>query len=128
LLAQIKDSSISGKISSFFKGLTGQKVLERSDLEEPLSKMRDILIGKNVAIEIAEKLCDSVLESLIGKTVSSFTGIYFLLLFFFLTLSHIHIIGVSSIIRESMETALQRILTPKSSTDILRFFFKKFNF
>lgn len=79
MLAQIKDSSISGKISSFFKGLTGQKVLERSDLEEPLSKMRDILIGKNVAIEIAEKLCDSVLESLIGKTVSSFTGIYFLL-------------------------------------------------
>ena len=54
-----------------------------------------------MAVETADSLTASVMESLLGKAVSSFTG-------------------VTSILKESMETALQRILTPRKSTDLLR--------
>jgi len=122
-----------GKLTSFFKGLTGQKVLERSDLEAPLAKMKDLLIVKNVATDIAENLCESVLQSLVGKSISSFKGFtqylhwcskelfwfYLIKLLLFLHFSK----GVASVVREGMEKALQRILTPKKSTDLLRFLF-----
>ena len=75
--------------------------MEKEDLEVPLANMKELLVKKNVAVEIADSLIESVTQSLLGKTISSFTGI-------------------ASILRESMETALQRILTPKKSTDLLR--------
>ncbi|MED6122601.1 hypothetical protein PIB30_041225 [Stylosanthes scabra] len=56
---------------------------------------------KNVADEIAEKLCESVGASLEGKKVASFTRI-------------------SSTVHAAMEEALVRILTPRRSIDILR--------
>ncbi len=63
---------------------------------------KDHLISKNVAKEIAEKLCDSVGTSLLGKTPGTFLG------------------GVKNIVKKSLEEALVRILTPKKSIDILR--------
>lgn len=50
-----------------FRGLVGGKTLSEADLEPVLEKLKDHLIGKNVAAEIAGKLCQSVGRKLEGK-------------------------------------------------------------
>lgn len=52
---------------SLFKNLVGGKVLTTDDLQPVLEKLKDHLIGKNVASEIAIKLCQSVETKLEGK-------------------------------------------------------------
>ena len=59
---------------SFFKNLTGGKTITRPAMDPALDKMKEHLITKNVAVEIAEKLCGSVATKLDGKVVGSFTG------------------------------------------------------
>ncbi len=39
------------------QGLTGTRALEAGDLEPVLARFREMLVEKNVAVEIAEKLC-----------------------------------------------------------------------
>lgn len=77
------------------------KELTRDDVDPVLAQIKTHLITKNVASEIAEKLCDSVGASLVGKQLGSFTL-------------------VSSAVREAMQQALTKILTPKRNIDILR--------
>nr|GMD26818.1 signal recognition particle receptor subunit alpha-like [Ipomoea batatas] len=84
-----------------FSSIAGKANLEKADLELPLKALKDMLMTKNVAEEIAEKLCESVAANLEGKKQASFTRI-------------------SSIVKAAMEEALVRILTPKHSIDILR--------
>jgi signal recognition particle receptor subunit alpha len=43
-----------------FSNLVGNKVLTREDLEPVLAKLKDNLIGKNVASEVATSLIASV--------------------------------------------------------------------
>ncbi|KAL5705959.1 hypothetical protein ACHQM5_024181 [Ranunculus cassubicifolius] len=90
-----------GWFSSMFQSIAGKSNLEKSDLEPALKALKDRLMTKNVAEEIAEKLCESVAASLEGKKLGSFTRI-------------------SSTVQAAMEEALVRILTPKRSIDILR--------
>ncbi|XP_073001835.1 uncharacterized protein [Typha latifolia] len=90
-----------GWFSSMFQSISGNAVLEKSDLQPALKALKDRLMTKNVAEEIAEKLCESVAASLEGKKLGSFTR-------------------VSSTVQTAMEEALLRILTPKRSIDILR--------
>ncbi|XP_062209534.1 uncharacterized protein LOC133911345 [Phragmites australis] len=90
-----------GWISSMFQSIAGNNVLEKSDLQPALKALKDRLMTKNVAEEIAEKLCESVAASLEGKKLGSFTRI-------------------SSTVQTAMEEALLRILTPRRSIDILR--------
>lgn len=52
---------------SFFRGITGQKKLTREDLRPALEAFEEQLVGKNVALDIATQLCDSVGASLEGK-------------------------------------------------------------
>jgi signal recognition particle receptor subunit alpha len=59
---------------SFFKNLTGGKTITREAMEPALDKLKEHLVTKNVAHEIAEKLCGSVATKLDGKVVGSFTG------------------------------------------------------
>lgn len=87
--------------SSMFQSISGNAVLEKSDLQPALKALKDRLMKKNVAEEIAEKLCESIAASLEGKKLGSFTRI-------------------SSTVQAAMEEALLRILTPKRSVDILR--------
>ncbi|KAL1531064.1 signal recognition particle receptor subunit alpha-like [Salvia divinorum] len=100
-----KDNKIDGKkkgwFSSMFESIAGKANLEKSDLEPALKALKDRLMTKNVAEEIAEKLCESVAASLEGKKLASFTRI-------------------SSTVQAAMEDALTRILTPRRSIDILR--------
>ncbi|XP_019188184.1 PREDICTED: signal recognition particle receptor subunit alpha-like [Ipomoea nil] len=100
-----KDRKVDTKkkwwFSSMFQSIAGKANLEKADLELPLKALKDMLMTKNVAEEIAEKLCESVAANLEGKKQASFTRI-------------------SSIVKAAMEEALVRILTPKHSIDILR--------
>ncbi|KAG6673322.1 hypothetical protein I3842_16G105600 [Carya illinoinensis] len=90
-----------GWFSAMFQSIAGKANLEKSNLEPALKAFKDGLMMKNVAEEIAEKLCESVAASLEGKKLASFTRI-------------------SSIVQAAMEEALVRILTPRCSVDILR--------
>ncbi|KAF9349465.1 hypothetical protein BGX34_001789 [Mortierella sp. NVP85] len=98
---QAKKSTASTGLLSFFKSMTGQKELTAENLEPIMNKMKEHLINKNVAADIAQHLCDSVAKGLIGQTLGSFKSIQ----------SHV---------KQSMEVALKRILTPKTSVDLLR--------
>lgn len=95
------DAKKTGWFSSMFQSIAGKANLDKADLEPALKALKDRLMTKNVAEEIAEKLCESVAASLEGKKLASFTRI-------------------SSIVQAAMEEALVRILTPRRSIDILR--------
>lgn len=90
-----------GWFSSMFNSIAGKASLDKADLEPALKALKDRLMTKNVAEEIAEKLCESVAASLEGKKLASFTRI-------------------SSTVQAAMEEALVRILTPRRSIDIMR--------
>ncbi|KAG4100047.1 SRP54-domain-containing protein [Neocallimastix lanati (nom. inval.)] len=91
----------TGKVYNFFKNITGQKVITEEDLEPVLINMKEHLINKNVAADIAAHLCNSVSKGLVGKKAGGWKG-------------------VSSAVKAEMEKALRSILTPRTSTDVLR--------
>ncbi|CDR87837.1 related to SRP101-signal recognition particle receptor, alpha chain [Sporisorium scitamineum] len=97
-LSRIGSASSSGV--SFFSRLTGAKTLTKKDLAPALSAMASHLQSKNVAADVAQRLCDSVERNLVGKNLGSFGS-------------------VKIEVRKALEEAITRILTPKSSTDIL---------
>lgn len=90
-----------GWLTSLVQSVAGKPALEHADLEPALKIFKERLMTKNVATDIAEKLCESVAASLVGKKQGSFTRI-------------------STTVQAAMEEALVRILTPKRSVDILR--------
>jgi len=90
-----------GSVTGMLKSLTGQKELTAADLEKPLIELKDQLVAKNVAMEIATNLCDSVNKSLIGQKAGTFTRI-------------------KTLVSKALHDALLRILTPKKSIDIVR--------
>ncbi|EDV92244.1 signal recognition particle receptor subunit alpha homolog [Drosophila grimshawi] len=91
----------TGGLLSYFKGIVGAKTMTLSDLQPALEKMRDHLISKNVASEIAGKLCDSVATSLEGKQMGTFDSI-------------------ANMVKEALTQSLVRILSPKRRIDIIR--------
>lgn len=54
------------------RNLVGSKTISEEDMAPVLEKMKDHLIAKNVAAEIAGKLCDSVAAKLNGKVSNSY--------------------------------------------------------
>ncbi|KAJ7261356.1 signal recognition particle binding protein [Mycena haematopus] len=96
-----KATSVSlGALGSLFSRLTGSKVLTEQDLKPVLDGMKQHLMKKNVAMEIADKVCEGVGESLVGKKVGGFQT-------------------TNAAVRLALSTSLTRILTPKTSTDLL---------
>jgi len=79
----------------------GKASLEADDLAPILEELKVNLLKKNVASEIADKLCDSVAAGLLGRKLASFTSL-------------------GGTVRVAMEAALTRILTPSRSVDVLR--------
>jgi signal recognition particle receptor subunit alpha len=61
-----------GALGSLFARFTGSRVLSQDDLNPVLEGMKQHLMKKNVAKAIAEKVCEGVGESLIGKKVGGF--------------------------------------------------------
>lgn len=58
-----------------FRGLVGKKNLTADDMDPVLEKLKEHLVAKNVAIEIATKLCSSVSSKLEGKVILFFSMI-----------------------------------------------------
>ncbi|CAN0169032.1 unnamed protein product [Ectocarpus sp. 6 AP-2014] len=88
-------------LGGFLHGLTGTKVLEERDLEPVMTKMREQLMGRNVASEVANDITASVQATLIDQKLKSFTR-------------------VKTAVQSALKEAVSRVLTPKKSTDVLR--------
>lgn len=63
-----------GRWSSMFSRLTGKKTSSQDDLKPVLAEMERHLMNKNVAKDIAEKMCDSVGAALVGKKLGGLTS------------------------------------------------------
>ena len=86
---------------SMFKGLVGSKSITLDDMQPALDKLRDHLITKNVATDIAAKLCISVGAKLEGRVLGTFDTI-------------------AATVKTTLNDALVQILSPKRRVDILR--------
>ncbi|XP_047997685.1 signal recognition particle receptor subunit alpha homolog isoform X2 [Leguminivora glycinivorella] len=91
----------TGGMFSIFKGLVGSKALTEESMRPVLDKMRDHLIAKNVAADIANKLCESVQAKLQGKVLGTFDS-------------------VAKTIKATLTESLVQILSPRRRVDILR--------
>ncbi|KAJ3104195.1 hypothetical protein HDU97_009450 [Phlyctochytrium planicorne] len=96
-----KDKAKPSGLFGFIQSFTSGRSLSEENLEPVLAKMKEHLISKNVASEISETLCNSVRSSLVGQKHGTFQS-------------------MSSTVKTAMEAALRKILTPRTSTDILR--------
>ena len=97
-----KKTFLSGLMSSaLVRGVVGKPALDRSDVEPILERLKTNFMNKNVAEDIAERLCESVAASLVGQRLASFSSL-------------------TTLVRSATEAALTRILTPKRSVDVLR--------
>lgn len=67
-------SKAGSALSSLFSRFTGVKVLTKQDLEPVLAEMEKHLMSKNVAKDIAEKICDGVGAALVGKKLGGLTS------------------------------------------------------
>jgi signal recognition particle receptor subunit alpha len=99
---------------SMFARLTGKKILTEEDLRPVLVEMEKHLMSKNVAKDIAEKLCDSVGAALVGKRLGGLTSMSLCIVRYLLTSS-----GIKSEVQTALSSSLTRVLTPKTSTDLL---------
>jgi signal recognition particle receptor subunit alpha len=111
-------SSFGSSFGSFFARLTGSKILTEADLKPVLEAMKQHLMKKNVAKDIAEKVCEGVGEGLVGKKVGSFQSafnIVFPVVFLIIRV----MIATNTAFRTALSNSLTRILTPKTSTDLL---------
>jgi len=61
-----------GTFTSLFSRLTGSQTLTDADLRPVLDAMKQHLMKKNVAMEIAEKVCEGVGETLVGQKIGGF--------------------------------------------------------
>ena len=86
---------------SILKTLNYNKALTLADLEPILNQLKDHLIAKNVAAEIATKLCESVATKLEGQQVNTW-------------------IGLKGFVRNALEDSILRILSPNRNINILR--------
>ncbi|KAK7604463.1 hypothetical protein V9T40_005649 [Parthenolecanium corni] len=96
-----KASAKGSGVFSMFKALVGSKNISPELLAPVLEKLKDHLISKNVAADIAQKLCNSVSEKLEGKTLGTFESL-------------------TNMVKNTMTESLVHILSPKRRVDILR--------
>lgn len=101
LAAGAKSSTSTSGMFGFLKSLTSGRVLSHDDLAPALAKMKDHLMTKNVAADVASHLCDSVEKKLVGQKIGSLQS-------------------YQKVVRDSMESSIRQILTPTTSVDLLR--------
>jgi signal recognition particle receptor subunit alpha len=85
---------------SIFSNFVGGKVLTKEDLKDPLERMHQFLLAKNVANEVSLHVCESVEKSLIGQKTRNFES-------------------TKNSVRKAINDSLMRILTPTKPTDLL---------
>jgi signal recognition particle receptor subunit alpha len=114
-----KASSSLGALGSIFARLTGAKILSEEDLKPVLEAMKQHLMKKNVAKDISEKVCEGVGEGLVGKKVGSFQSTCYWFQAPLLTWKVALLVATNAAVRLALSNSLTRILTPKTSTDLL---------
>lgn len=97
---EISTPAPTSRLAGLFDRLTGKKVLTAQDLDPVLREMEKHLMSKNVALDIAEKLCEGVGKALVGKKLGGMTS-------------------VKSEVEAALEKVITQVLSPKTSTDIL---------
>lgn len=95
-----EDESIS-YLKGLFQQVTGQKVLTKLDLDEPLKEMHKLLTSKNVASDIAQHICTNCEQSLVGKKLTS-------------------MYRVQTAVKQALEKAINKLLLPSTQLDLLR--------
>lgn len=97
----IKPSSFLSSLLQNLKSTATGRVLTREDIQKPLEQLRDHLVQKNVAYEIATRLCDGVAERLVGVQLGRFER-------------------VGPRVRSALEEACMRLLASGRRVDVLR--------
>ncbi|CAH01528.1 Signal recognition particle receptor subunit alpha [Kluyveromyces lactis] len=113
LLASNKEKSkakptTSSPFSFLQKHILGNKTISEEDLKTVLDSLKQKLISKNVAPEVADHLCNQVSKDLIGSKTENWTS-------------------VDQTARESLQKCLSSILTPSVSVDLLHEIQKRIN-
>jgi len=101
LISDISENKGKSGIWSTLSSLVGSKQLTDADVQPVINKMREHLIGKNVAAEVADNLCQSVASKLEGKVLGSFSTVH-------------------RTVKDTLTESLVQLLTPKRRLDILR--------
>jgi signal recognition particle receptor subunit alpha len=91
----------TSSISKFFSSISSGRSIEEKQLTPIIQKMQEHLVHKNVATEISKMLCQSITQHLIGKSISTFASL-------------------EALVRTEFEKSLERVLSPKASTDLLK--------
>lgn len=91
-----------GLLSRFSGG--GSGALTKNDLAPALQAMQQHLQAKNVASDVASRLCAGVEARLVGRPRSSWWSLDG---------------GAQKMVRSALADSIARVLTPRSSTDIL---------
>mmetsp|Transcript_18290 Transcript_18290/g.40488 ORF Transcript_18290/g.40488 Transcript_18290/m.40488 type:complete len:586 (-) Transcript_18290:96-1853(-) len=94
-------TSLFKRMSSSVQSITGNKVMTEEDLAPILKTVKDELMAKNVAVEVAARLLESVQTTLLGKRTAQFSS-------------------VRRSVKEALTEAMTTILAPKRSVDVLR--------
>lgn len=95
------ENSWGGSLKGLFQQVTGQKVLSKQDLQAPLQEIQKMLTSKNVATDIADQVCQSVEDTLVGKKLNS-------------------MYRVKTAVRQSLEKSINKLLLPSAQLDLLR--------
>ena len=90
-------SALGGLVAN----VSGTQVLSRDQVLPAMEALKTKLMEKNVAVEVAEAITATVSESLVGKKVERFSS-------------------PKTLVRDALKAAVERVLTPKRSTDVLR--------
>ncbi|CBH17993.1 signal recognition particle receptor alpha subunit, putative [Trypanosoma brucei gambiense DAL972] len=90
-----------GLLANWLRSYVGRRELDSQDFNNVIPGLREKLITKNVAVEVAEHVCKSVEASLTGKVLGTFESLH-------------------QCIEAAMISALRRILQPKHEINILR--------
>ncbi|CAH8504321.1 unnamed protein product [Heterobilharzia americana] len=103
---QTKSGYLTGGFaSSLLRGLRiaggSGRVLTQEDITPCLEQLRERLVSKNVAMSIAERICSSVADRLVGTSLGTFGRIY-------------------PRVRASLEEVCSRILVSGRRVDVLR--------
>jgi len=101
LISDIGENKGKSGFWSSLTSLIGSKQLTDADVQPVIDKMREHLIGKNVASEVADKLCQSVASKLEGKVLGTFSTVH-------------------RTVKDTLTESLVQLLTPKRRLDIIR--------
>eukprot|EP00758_Cryptobia_borreli_P003234 Tbor_TRINITY_DN3624_c0_g1::TRINITY_DN3624_c0_g1_i1::g.319::m.319/K13431/SRPR; signal recognition particle receptor subunit alpha len=90
-----------GIVASWLRSHFGAREIDDQDFEIVIPKLRDKLIGKNVAVEVADDVCKSVRTTLSSTKLGTFASL-------------------DATIEKALIEALGRIMRPKREINILR--------